>query len=404
MKRRFLEVLGIWSSLFLTGGAFAEAIVLEDFNAAAFPVNRNGALYPSQYDGANGGSAERLFISEEGEGFSGRCVVFDMRNAGDGNFADSNGYGQFYAQFNPFGPILPDDNANSVAFTHEYAKGAWTLDHYNRLTFWIKVPPNGNSLAIARGKNLDVGTFLRRSDAGRDRQETDSMHYYHYFNVPNSDTWTKVVINMHPHYKRAPGVSGNDEQGNLAHPTGEVDYNYFDLMTRFYIEADNFPGNITFPTFPVSYKVDDLQFVHESRPENDEQVYSMASTHIPGEDRLLLTWSRNKREGALRHEVRYAFSDIHEIGWDAALIPPDGDYNLDGRPDAGGVVTPTSDSEGYNRMMFTITGLPLEGRGVIYFAIKPQGSALFTQMELPLGGVPSAPRLAERPRRLRTRI
>ena len=39
--------------------------------------------------------------------------------------------------------------------------------------------------------------------------------------------------------------------------------------------------------------------------------------------RLIPKWSRNKNGNTARHEVRYAFSDSRESGWEKATPAPD---------------------------------------------------------------------------------
>jgi hypothetical protein len=92
---------------------------------------------------------------------------------------------------------------------------------------------------------------------------------------------------------------------------------------------------------------------------------------VAAENRLILTWARHKDENAVKHEVRYAFSNIHEIGWDKATRTP------------SGIITPPG-FQGYNGMVYTTTALPLTGKPKVYLAIKPENSAVFSQIELSL--------------------
>jgi hypothetical protein len=140
-------------------------------------------------------------------------------------------------------------------------------------------------------------------------------------------------------------------------------------MTRFYIEQPYY----TPPSHPNTFRMDSFQFYRERSAENDEQVRSIAATVIAKENRLILTWGRNKNENAVKHEVRYAFSDIHQLGWDRAKAASDG------------IVAPRGDL-GYNGMVYDTTQLPLKANGArtLYLAIKPQNASLFSQIDLPL--------------------
>ena len=51
-------------------------------------------------------------------------------------------------------------------------------------------------------------------------------------------------------------------------------------------------------------------------------------------------------------------------------------------PAPGGIVAP--DSGAYNGMVYDTTALPLSGHSVVYIAIKPQNSNLFSQIAVRL--------------------
>jgi hypothetical protein len=279
-------------------------------------------------------------------GVTGGCVRFEMTQ------------GRFYPQLNAH-------NADGTrGFAREYVAGTWRWNTYNRLSFWIQVPTSNRPMDRSGRETMQVGTFVKRiqgQDAHSD--ETGGGHWYHLVNLPATGTWTKVVLNMHPHHLR--GASGSTEHGDRPHPTNEPEYNYFDTLTRLYIEAIGEPYS-----YPAVFRLDEFQFYQEVHHEADEQVYSIAATYVPAERRMILTWSRNKNENDVPHEVRYAFESIHLIGWDKATPAP------------GGMIAPPG-FQGYNGMVYTTTDIPLEGRQAIFFAIRPANAARFSQVELP---------------------
>jgi hypothetical protein len=73
----------------------------------------------------------------------------------------------------------------------------------------------------------------------------------------------------------------------------------------------------------------------------------------------------------MRHEVRYAFDDIHRLGWNEA------------KPAPNGTITPPG-LGGYNGMIYDTTDLPLTSWKVVYIAVKPENSTLFSQIAMPL--------------------
>jgi hypothetical protein len=182
--------------------------------------------------------------------------------------------------------------------------------------------------------------------------------------VPNIGAWTQVVLDMHPDHSR--GAPGGLEEPNLPHPTGEPQYNYFDTLTRFYLESLDAPS-----TYPATYLMGDIKFYQHPNPENDDQVRNITATYSAPTNRPIITWNRNKDENTINHEVRYSFSDIHQIGWNAATPAPNG------------VITPPG-WQGYNGMVYDTTALPLTGHTMVYIAIKPQNSTLFSEVAVPL--------------------
>jgi hypothetical protein len=138
-------------------------------------------------------------------------------------------------------------------------------------------------------------------------------------------------------------------------------------LTRFYIEDNNDP----LPSFPAVYHIDDVQFLHDTNQENDQQVYSVTGTYSASNNRLVLTWMHDLGSQTINDEVRYSFTDIHASGWASATAAPNG------------VIAPLN-SGGYNGMDYDTTALPLSGHSVVYIAIKPQNSSVFTEIAVPL--------------------
>src|SRR5207245_197075 len=101
-------------------------------------------------------------------------------------------------------------------------------------------------------------------------------------------------------------------------PTGETQYNYFDALTRFYLqEAYNPPSS-----YPADYRFDNFTLFKSAYLENDQQAYSPTGTYRASDNRLVVTWNRAKAEDTVSHEVRYSFTDIHASGWAAATPAP----------------------------------------------------------------------------------
>jgi hypothetical protein len=328
-------------------------MVLADFNSSTVPVNKAGQPYPSAF-------FDPQEVGDSGGAFTSQINATDAVKGSSLQLRLTQGLVK--AQFNPYG-------ADRKGFAREYVADptAWRFNTYNRLTFWIKMPMpvEGQPYRSNGEATITVGTYCKRvanADPGTD--VTGGGHFYHRVNAPATGHWTQVVLNMHPHMRD--GQDFNQELGVQAHPTGEPDYNYFDTLTRFFIGLRSPPAN-----YPADYLLDEIAFQCQPRLENDRQVYAIAATHMPATNRLIVTWSRPKDEAAVKHEVRYAFADIHQLGWEKAQPAPRGLV----APAGQGTVT---------GMVYDTTELPLAGQSVVYIAIKPQNADRFSQIAVPL--------------------
>ncbi len=244
--------------------------------------------------------------------------------------------------------------------------GEWKLNTFNRMEFFVYVP-SGLTPSGPGQFNMAVGTYVRSTTGDRASAEAGGNHYYHRYNLPASEGWHKVVVDMHPTHER--GENGGKEHGLQEHPTGEDAYNYFDTLTRFYVD---FEGSHV-PSGSSAWFFDGFRVYNETALENVQQVYSLHGSYTAGETpRLIVGWNRNKDENSVSHEVRYSFEDIHNVGWDNATVAPG---------------TPLSPQgwQGYNGMLYETSAINAAGNDVIYVAIKPENSSLFRQISIPVG-------------------
>lgn len=326
-------------------------MILLGFDGDTLPVNRAGDGYPMPYDG-------RSTFRREGGVFT---ASLNRNDAVVGQSLQLRlTEGALYAQFNPF------DRAGNRSFARDYCQNpqAWQFNTYNRMRFWIKLPASATHHRTDGRANLNVGTYVKRvRDADPRSDESGGDHYYHMINVPALGQWTLVILNTHPDHRR--GNSGAIDPGNLPHPTHEDDFNYFDALTRFYIQDERAPSQ-----YPADFLIDQIEFYQEKAPEDDERVYSLTATYAVETNRLIVCWRRQKND-VRRHEVRYAFQSVHKLSWDAAAPAPKG------------IITPPG-AGGYNGMLYDTTELPLVGQKMIYIAMKPEGSAQFSEVAVPL--------------------
>jgi methionine-rich copper-binding protein CopC len=353
-----------WS--FTTGAApGAATMVLQNFNGPTLPTDGDGDTYPSQY--TSDGTATVSLNSTNS--VTGNSVQFNVTS------------GAFYAQFNSFNyadnPAYPPWRS----FMRDYSQNpsGWQYNTYNRISFWYLRPTTAGPMLTNGDYNVEIGTYDKQiTNEDNTSDETGGDHYYHLLNLPATGQWTQVILNMHPDHYR--GEDGSQDPGVVTYPTatngpnGGDDppgtYNYFDTMTRLYIDEEDYPANGTF-------LVDDFQFYNEPVQENDVQAYSLTATYNPSNNELITTWNHDKNDGTI-DDVRYAFSDIHQLGWASATPAPNG------------IITPP-DAGAYNAMWYDTTSLPLSGHSVVYIAVKPENSNLFTEIAVPIYGVGQHP-------------
>ncbi len=341
---------GVGAIALLIRPALPQRMVFLSFDGPATPVNKLGQLYPSPFfdpQRKDGGAFESSINTADA--VAGASLQLRVTE------------GCLYASFNPY------DRNRVRGFARDYVAdpAGWRFNTYNRFRLWIKAPTIAPPHRTDGQANTQLGTYVKRvRDADTANDSTGGGHFTHRFNVPATGSWTQVVINMHPHFRE--GIASAADVGNLPHPTREDDYNYFDAMTGLFLDARSAPTR-----YPADYLLDEMEFYQEARPEEDERVYGIAATHVPGQGRLIVTWSRRIGEDAVAHEVRYAFTDIHAAGWDNATPAP------------RGIVSPLGQGAA-NGMVYDAADLPLAGRPMVYIAIKPQNSRLFSQIAVPL--------------------
>ena len=292
-------------------------MVLQNFDGPTVPLNGSGDTYPSIYTG---------------EGAAGTVSINTTDTVGEGNGLQANiTAGAAYVQFNPdsAGPTTPRTFASYYANNGStgglsIAPG-WQYNTYDHLSFWVLRPTGATPLKTGGQNNVEFGTYVKQiTNADPTSDETGGMHYYHELNLPDTGQWTQVILNMYPQHYR--GETAGETPTGTVYPTatngpwGGDDppntYNYFDTLTRFYFNELS-PGTGTF-------LFDDFQFYQSPYPQDDAQVSSLTGTYNPSNNEVTVTWDRPDNDNYVNDDVRYSFSDINQIGWNAATPAPNG--------------------------------------------------------------------------------
>ena len=248
---------------------------------------------------------------------------------------------------------------------HDYIQPptAWKTDYFNRMRFWIMVPPGVEKFGGGT-RNGQIGTYCRKSDGNPNDQEDGGGHYYHDFDIGYTGRWHQCIFDTHPTHKR--GMSGSYEHGVVDYPTNEPGHwNYLDSLTRFYWTVQ--------PSGDRSgglWYFDNWECYRDTRDENIEQIYSLHGVYVPATNKVDVGWLRDKNENDVKHEVRYSFYDIHHHGWNSATPAPKG-------------IVDTLGWQGYNAMAYETNMIDIQGHKKLYIGIKPQNSIRFRQIVLP---------------------
>jgi len=252
---------------------------------------------------------------------------------------------------------------------HQTGEDNWQFDTYNRLKFWVKLDPK-QATTHEKQTNFHFGTYIRSTSGPRKDLEDHNRHYYHYYNLEATGEWHQVIVDFHPSHIRS--ADGGLDQGVLEYPTGESGMNYFDLMTRFYIQI-----RAELSSYPATNYFDGFELYYDPNPENIDQVYSLSGVYVPNTEQIIVAWKRRKDQNNLAHEVRYSYNSIHVTGWENAKTL------------SNSTVMPQGIS-GYNGMKFKTTTDLLEdfnNPASVFIGIKPTNSSSFREIEIPLGSI-----------------
>ena len=356
------------------------AIVLDDFTSGVRAVNPNVVdpqyrnLWSQYPDVTLDGATTHGTVSTVPGKQAGTRALLDRITDG----SDAVAYLQFYT-----------NDGSTWHFMRELinAGQTWRLNTYNRLRFWVKVPPQLQRAPTGQS-NSELDTYVRCSDCDRTSAESGGDHYYHFFNIPYTDQWHQIILDPHPNHQR--GGSGSTEWGTQLYPTCSTatlpsggilgggsssdcnTFNYMDALTRFYFQA-GLGGPVQ---FPQDYYFERFELFAADPNENVDQVFSMNAVYVPGNNSVYVGWQAPKTETA-DYDVRYAFTDLYQSGWDA------------GTPAPGGTAIPAPNNGGYNGMEYETTAIDVTAHSMLYVAIKPQNSTRFREIAIPVGLTPS---------------
>ncbi len=225
---------------------------------------------------------------------------------------------------------LPSSSSNRASWWMWYdAKPLSTrwITHAStdRMSFYVKtenMKPLSTPTKISTW-GYHVGTYLCWDDGCNKWEGPGNQHYYHYLAL-NPWAWIHVELDQHPQHRRQGSgpVLGNNPSFI------ESGKNYFEHMSRFYMEIRNSQTN------PTTMHVDELKYYSTQDSvepnQNEESITSVWVGNWPEENYWEIWFSDNSfGEDGMRDttwstfEIKWSTSPITNANYDSAtLIEP----------------------------------------------------------------------------------
>lgn len=359
------------------GGEEEVQLILDDFEAGKrimYPSGNDSDVYPSRYiwqvDVVSPAAATTSISTAEAH--DGAQSLLINATAGDGTIQiRMNPSIESLAGW-PNGKTFLKRLVNNPTMTYVAGDtpGDWPgLNTVNRLEFWMKLPAGYSYDERGVGNHqVEFGTFLHRvEDELNGSYVSDTLdHWYHFFAVETTGRWERCIVDMHPDHRRGetPNVFDQPDNPTAALALYNSAYNYFDLMTNFYVDFIYDSGNLG------EHRLDGFRFYQETNTENTEQIRALHGVYVPADTSVEVGWSYSKSAGQSgeTYRVRYAFSDIHVLGWANATDAPSG--------------TIVASGDGGN-MRYVNTTIDVGANTSIFIAIKTDSTAAIRQIEIP---------------------
>ena len=243
--------------------------------------------------------------------------------------------------------------------------GTWEANTYNRMRIMMYLPADTYVGPDDGHTDWHIGTYMRHPNDPIDKQESATIggegHGYHYYKNIASDCWVQYVVDPQPDKIR----------NNKVYPIPYMEYpfadepafNYFDSFTDVYTKS-----KIDYLSYPQDVYCGHIELWKDNNPETSDYIYSLSSAYTASDDTYHLNWSRiRNRITTTSCEIRYAYSDIHTLGWANAISPPDN------------VALPPTTND-YHEMIWRSDQINAAGNDNIYFAIKHDLDPSFRQI------------------------
>lgn len=196
----------------------------------------------------------------------------------------------------------------------------------NRLSMYVYAP---DSLTIGNG------------GGGNPTKDTIHVGPYngiggHWYNIfaTNGGGWVHLLVDGHPQHNNAWG--GDSTYPYPSRSLRDMGYDYFNNMYRFYLTFLPYSG-IGVP--PYSICVDEIEFLDDKEPQNNETICSVALLYLSDTKKFEIAFKDKYKNNGYNHstyEVRYSFSQITNANWESAKpvhIIADSRFGINARTD-----------------------------------------------------------------------
>lgn len=222
---------------------------------------------------------------------------------------------------------------------------------HNRLSLYTKIPIAGTS-----DHTFHFGTYSE--DPDNSAGSSLGNHWYHYMKFRGNDQyWMKMIIDERPTH-----VVGDSTANPPTNPTFIDGFDYFDGLTRTYLQMRYSPFQTTFPG-PYAVQIDEQKFYTETRTENEFSINNVVLTYF-GSGEFDIDWtSWSPYEVRVEtFEVRYSLTPIETLtDFAAATVVP-------GQPAQGWGYEYLTHHDNHIRANFTIPSI--DESKTYYFAIQ----------------------------------
>lgn len=266
-----------------------------------------------------------------------------------------------------------NNSSSSIPTPFEEAKGM------NRLSFYVWLPPElGNGAGgylVPPSRTISVGPYSNVPTKDVFPLDvSDSRiggHWYHDFSI-NGGGWVHLMIDGHPQHNN--GFSNASLYPYPSKSIRDISKSYFENLYRFYFTTGKYDG-FSVPKYNIF--VDNLEFLNDIEPQNNETINGLAISFKPGNRSFEISFNDKYKDNQYSYstyEVRYSFQPITNTNWAESrpvqVLPHTGftiDASSNGRFDKN---TPYYQLVWAPFKLDNIGESLLENGKTIYFAVK----------------------------------